>query len=49
MFAYCEKLSYINISSFDTSNVEDMSHLFRGCSSLSYIDISNFNTSKAFG
>ena len=36
----------INVSNWDVSNVEDMSHMFTHCSSLAYIDVSNWDVSK---
>ena len=53
----CQKLFYTftNITSiefndhFDTSNVENMSHMFNGCSSLTELDVSNFDTKKVTG
>ena len=47
MFYKCESLEYLDLSNFDTSNVEDMSYMFAGCSKLKEIKgITNFNTSK---
>jgi len=42
MFVHCESLIYIDISSFDTMKVNDMSLMFFYCSSLKTLDISNF-------
>ena len=39
-------LENLNISSFNTSKVEDMSGMFRQCIKLKTIDLSNFNTSN---
>ena len=39
------KLSEIDVSGIDTSNVTDMSHMFSGCS-LTNLDLSSFNTSN---
>ena len=36
----------IDLSSFDTSNVADMSEMFSGMSNLTALDLSNFDTSK---
>ena len=44
MFAYNQSLKKINLKSFNTKNVEDMSSMFSGCSSLEELDLSNFNT-----
>ena len=34
MFSGCSSLQSINLSSFNTTNVKDMSCMFHGCSSL---------------
>ena len=39
-------LTDLDLSHFDTSNVESMSYMFSGCKSLVSVDASNFNTSK---
>ena len=44
MFSGCQSLKEINVSNFDTSNINDMSNMFSGCKSLSSIDASHFNT-----
>ena len=44
LFYYFRNLENIDLSSFDTSNVTDMSHMFDDCSSLTNLDLSNFNT-----
>jgi surface protein len=46
MFVYCENLTKLNLSSFNTSKVTTMNHMFANCSSLTKIDLSNFNTSN---
>ena len=46
MFYNCKSLTSINISNFDTQNVESFYHMFRNCTSLTSIDLSNFNTQK---
>ena len=35
---------YLDVSSFNTKNVTDMSNMFDGCSNLKSIDVSNFDT-----
>ena len=40
------KLTSLDLSSFDTSNVTYMRWMFKCCSSLTQLDISNFDTSK---
>ena len=39
----------IDLSDWDTSNINDMGGMFRNCYSLTYIDLSKFNTSKVNG
>ena len=34
----------LNLSNFNTNNVNDMSFMFFYCSSLTFLDLSNFNT-----
>jgi len=46
MFWDCSSLESIDLSSFDTSKVNDMSSMFNSCSSLESIDLSSFNTSN---
>lgn len=46
MFAACHSLESINVSSFKTSNVEDMNAMFSGCWNLKSIDVSNWDTRK---
>ena len=46
LFFYCNSVTHIYFSNFDTSNVIQMDEMFRGCSSLEYIDFTNFNTSS---
>ena len=46
MFYYCSSLQSIDLSSFNTTNVKDMSWMFDGCSSLQSINLSSFNTTN---
>ena len=46
MFVRCEKLSKLDLSSFDTSNVTVMSHMFMGCENLTSLDLSSWDTSS---
>ena len=46
MFIGCNKITEIDLSNFDTSQVTNMSCMFYNCSSLSSLNLSNFNTSK---
>ena len=43
MFSGCSSLKSIDLSSFNTTNVNDMRSMFSGCSSLQSIDLSSFN------
>ena len=44
MFRGCSSLQSIGLSSFNATNVEDMTYMFEGCSSLQSIDLSSINT-----
>lgn len=46
MFKGCSKLSSIDASAFDTSNVTDMSGMFAECSNLTSVNLSGFDTSS---
>ena len=46
MFNGCSSLKSIDLSSFNTTNVKDMSWMFAECSSLESIDLSSFNTTN---
>ena len=46
LFHNCSSLEKLNITSFNTSNVEDMSCMFSCCSSLKSIDLSKFNINR---
>ena len=46
MFLYCENLTSLDVSSFDTRNVTDMYCMFAYCENLASIDVSNFSTEK---
>ena len=46
MFAGCSGLTSLNLSNFNTSNVQDMSSMFSVCIGLTSLDLSNFNTSN---
>ena len=46
MFYGCSSLQSIDLSSFNTTNVKDMSWMFSFCSSLQSIDLSSFNTTN---
>ena len=42
----CNSLVNLDLSSFNTSKVTNMSSMFDGCTSLKELDLFNFNTSK---
>ena len=44
LFNECEYLTNINLSNFNTENVNDMSYMFYRCRLLTNINLSNFNT-----
>ena len=46
MFSGCEKLTSVDLSSFDTSKVENMESMFKNCKSLVSLDLSNFKTNR---
>ena len=46
MFAGCSSLTTLDLSSWDTGNVEYMLNMFWGCSSLSSLDLSDWDTSS---
>ena len=46
MFYSCYKLTKLDLSNFDTSNVEVMTAMFYYCSSLTELNVSNFDTSE---
>ena len=45
-FSNFEKMTSIDLSALDTSEVTNMARMFAGCSSLTSLDLSNFDTSK---
>ena len=46
MFAWCNSLTSLDLSNFDTSKVTDMNSMFYYCSSLTSLDLSNFDTNN---
>ena len=44
MFGYCYNLSSLDVGSFDTSKVTNMSSMFSYCSKLTNLNLSSFNT-----
>jgi len=48
MFAHCENLWILDLSSFSTENIKNFSYMFSGCENLYHIDVSNgWNTDAA--
>ena len=45
-FTDCYKLTTLDISGLDTSNVTSMEYMFGGCNALTSLDVSGFNTSN---
>ena len=43
MFSHCYKLSELNLSSFNTNNVTNMSYIFYYCKNLSELYLFDFN------
>ena len=46
MFYYCDKLTLLDFSNFDTSKITSMGQAFIFCKKITSLDISNFDTSK---
>ena len=46
MFAKCDKIIYIDLSNFNTTQVKNMNKMFYGCSSLKSLNFDNFDTSN---
>ena len=46
MFYCCERLTSLDVSSFNTSKVTNMSGMFSACFVITSLDLSNFDTSK---
>ena len=46
MFFNCASLTSLDLSNFDTSNLNKMNNMFYNCKSLKNLDISQFNTSS---
>ena len=47
MFNQCSSLTSLNISNFNTNNVQNMFFMFGECSALNFLNLSNFNTNNA--
>ena len=48
MFAYCENLKNIDLSSFDTSNAQYMISMFYDCKNIEILDLTSFNFKKVY-
>ena len=46
MFSECSSLKELNLSNFNTNNVNNMSGMFYKCSTLKELNLSNFNTNN---
>ncbi len=46
MFSGCNNIIEMDLSKFDTSQVDIMTDMFLGCSSLTSINLSNIKTSR---
>jgi len=46
MYSNCSSLTSLNLSNFNTNNVNNMSSMFSNCSSLTSLNLSNFNTNN---
>ena len=44
MFKECNLLTNLDLSNFNTKNINNMSYMFCGCNSLTSLNLSNFNT-----
>ena len=44
LFVSCSALEKVDLSEFDTSNIDNMSYMFEECVKLTKLDLSNFNT-----
>ena len=49
MFYRCQKLTGLDLLSFDTGNVTAMNSMFTYCTSLNTLDLSNFDFSNVSG
>ena len=46
MFADCQDLATLDLSSFNTAKVKNMQYMFNNCENLTTVDLSSFNTAK---
>ena len=42
MFYCCSSLKYLDLSNFNTSNLNNINYMFEGCSSLMYLNLYSF-------
>ena len=47
MFNGCSSLISLDLSSFDTKNIEEISNMFNGCNNLQYINLKNFELNNS--
>ena len=46
MLSYCKNITNLNLSSFDTKNVTNMSDMFFNCKNLKYLKINKNNNKE---
>ena len=46
LFRFCESITSIDLTNFNTGKVEDMFDIFAYCYKLTSVDVSSFETSK---
>ena len=46
MFSWCQELTELDVSKFNTAQVKDMNHMFYMCTKVEALDVSKFNTSS---
>ena len=46
MFKSLNSITEVDLSNFDTSNVNDMTNMFQNCGNLEYLNLNNLNTSS---
>ena len=47
MFCKCNNLNYLNLSSFNTQNVTDMSRMFFKCNNINNLNLSSFDSKNS--
>ena len=48
MFYKCKSLKEINVSNFDTTNVNNFNAMFYECSNIDYLNLENFRLDKKY-